>query len=327
MSHLGLRRAASTRQHFLRDVLDGLQGEPKSLPSKYFYDTRGSRLFDAICRLDEYYLTRTELAIMREHAAEMVECLGGRCVLIEYGSGSSLKTQMLLERLKPGSSYVPIDISERHLEQSAARIARKYPAIQVNPVSADFTSTLELPDLAGDGDRRAIYFPGSTIGNFEPAAAVRLLKQIRSLIGPDGGLLIGVDLRKPRDILEPAYNDARGITARFNLNLLRRINRELGADFDLEAFEHSAFFNADEGRIEMHLVSVVDQTVHVQGRSIPFCRDETIHTENSYKHTLRGFAQLAASAGLSVERVWCDAGGLFSVQYLAPHGGGGILSH
>lgn len=320
MSHTGLRRAASTRQQFLRDVLEGLQREPKSLPSKYFYDARGSRLFDAICRLDEYYLTRTELAIMREHAAEMVECLGGRCALIEYGSGSSLKTQMLLDHLKPGSTYVPIDISERHLEQSAARIARKYPAIFVHPLCADFTGKIELPVLAGEGDRRAVYFPGSTIGNFDPAAAVKLLKQIRRLIGADGGLLIGVDLRKSRDILESAYNDGRGITARFNLNLLRRINRELGADFDLEAFEHSAFFNADDGRIEMHLVSAADQTVHLQGRSIRFCRGETIHTENSYKHTLRGFGQLAAAAGLSVERVWCDAAGLFSVQCLAPRG-------
>lgn len=327
MSHAGLRRAASIRQQFLRDVLEGLQREPKSLPSKYFYDARGSRLFDAICRLDEYYLTRTELAIMQGRAAEMVECLGGRCALIEYGSGSSLKTQMLLDQMKPGSTYVPIDISERHLEQSAARIARKYPAIFVHPLCADFTRKIELPALAGEGDRRAVYFPGSTIGNFEPATAVKLLNKIRCLIGADGGLLIGVDLRKSRDVLEAAYNDGRGITARFNLNLLRRINRELGADFDLEAFEHSAFFNADEGRIEMHLVSAVDQTVHVQGRSIPFRRGETIHTENSYKHTLRGFAQLAAAAGLSVERVWCDAGGLFSVQYLAPHGGGGILSH
>ena len=317
MSPTGLRSAASSRQHFLRDVLDGLQRQPKSLPSKYFYDARGSRLFDAICRLDEYYLTRTELAIMRDHVAGMVECLGGGCTLIEFGSGSSLKTQILLEHLQPGSSYIPIDVSERHLERSAAQIARKYPAIFVHPLCADFTGRIEPASLAEDADRRIVYFPGSTIGNFEPAAAVRLLKQIRSLVGTDGGLLIGVDLRKPREILEPAYNDARGITARFNLNLLRRINRELGADFDLETFAHRAFFNADEGRIEMHLVSAADQTIHLHGRNIPFRRGETIHTENSYKHTLDGFAQLADAAGLAVQRVWCDRQRLFSVQYLA----------
>lgn len=321
MSRVRQRPSTSPRQQFLRDVLEGLQAAPKFLPSKYFYDARGSRLFDAICRLDEYYLTRTELAIMREHAAEMAECLGGRCVLIEYGSGSSLKTRALLDHLRPGSVYVPVDISAEHLENSAARIARKYPAIFVHPLCADFTQRVELPIVAAEDDRRVVYFPGSTIGNFEPPAAVRLLTQISELIGGEGGLLIGVDLRKSTRILEPAYNDGRGVTARFNLNLLRRINRELGADFDLENFEHRACFNADEGRIEMHLVSLTDQAVGIQGRTISFRCGETIHTENSYKHTLSGFRRLAGAAGLSLERVWCDADDLFSVQYFSARRG------
>lgn len=316
MPPLRVKPHSSSRQQFLRDVLDGLQAQPKTLPSKYFYDRRGSRLFDAICNLEEYYLTRTELAVMRQYAAEMAECVGRRCVLIEYGSGSSLKTRLLLDRLRPGTTYVPVDISGEHLDQAAARIAQRYPANFVHPVCADFTQPFKLPVFAcGDG-RRTVYFPGSTVGNFEPEQAVRVLAGIADLVGGDGGLLIGIDLRKSRAILEAAYNDVRGVTARFNLNLLRRMNRELGADFDLTAFRHRAFFNSEESRIEMHLVSQCNQSVSIDGREISFRKGESIHTENSYKHTLTAFRRLAAEAGWQVERVWCDANELFSVQYL-----------
>lgn len=318
MSRVRVQPTASARQQFLRDVLQGLQAQPKTLPSKYFYDERGSRLFDAICGLDEYYLTRTEVAILRDHAAEMADCVGGPCVLIEYGSGSSLKTGILLDHLPPGATYVPVDISGEHLHRAAAGIAQRYPTVAVSPVCADFTRPFDLP--ADEDGRRVAYFPGSTIGNFEPPAAVELLANIAALVGGGGGLLIGVDLRKSPRILEPAYNDRRGVTARFNLNLLRRINRELGADFDLARFQHHAFFNGSDGRIEMHLISLADQTVRLGGRRIELRHGETIHTENSYKHSLDGFRRLAAAAGWSVEQIWCDPGRLFSVQYLLARG-------
>jgi L-histidine N-alpha-methyltransferase len=303
------------RERFLADVLHGLAQHPKTLPCKYFYDERGSALFDRICTLPEYYPTRTELGILRRHAGAMAAALGPRCLLVEYGSGSSTKTRLLLDRLVAPAAYVPVDISREHLVYSAEALAAHYPHLRVVPVCADFTQPFALPELAG-ADRVVGYFPGSTIGNFAPAEARKFLASVAEQCGPGGALLIGVDLEKPRSVLEPAYDDARGITAEFNRNLLRRVNRELGGDFDLAAFDHRAFWNAALGRVEMHLVSRHDQVVHLAGRPIPFAKGESIHTENSHKYELAGFAELAAAAGFGVERVWTDDAGLFSVQLL-----------
>lgn len=301
---------------FRTDVLAGLSRTPKSLPCKYFYDERGSRLFEEICRLDEYYLTRTELAVMRAHAGEMAERLGRRCLLVEFGAGSGLKTRILLDSLQEPAGYVPVDVAGRTLERTAVELRQRYPGLIVAPVCGDFTRPLVLPSVPPPRGRTAVYFPGSTIGNFGPAEAVALMRQIATLVGEGGGLLIGVDLKKDRTVLEPAYNDSRGVTAEFNHNLLARINRELGAGFQLDRFEHLAFFNETESRIEMHLVSRCAQTVRVGDVEFRFARGERVHTENSYKYGLDQFRELATAAGLSVETVWCDANRLFSVQYL-----------
>ena len=303
------------RERFLSDVLEGLARSAKTLPCKYFYDARGSALFDRICTLPEYYPTRTELAILRRHAGAMAAAIGPRCLLVEYGSGSSTKTRLLLDRLADPAAYVPVDISREHLLQSAAALAAHYPRLRVIPVCADFTRPFALPDVP-DAARAVGYFPGSTIGNFAPADARKFLADVAEQCGPGGALLIGVDLTKPRSVLEPAYDDARGVTAEFNRNLLRRANRELGADFDLAAFDHRAFWNASLGRVEMHLVSRRDQVVRIAGQAIPFAKGESIHTENSHKYELAGFAALAAAAGFTVERAWIDDAELFSVQLL-----------
>lgn len=316
MSEIVVQDETLTKQQFLDDVVSGLQNADKSIPCKYLYDERGSQLFEQICELDEYYLTRTELGIMRSHAAEMAARLGAECVLVEYGSGSSLKTKLLLERLESPAAYVPVDISRTHLEQTAQRIARRYPQLVVRPVCADFTKPFTLPKIESSARRTAVYFPGSTIGNFGPRDATALLKAIAKLAGEGGGLLIGVDLHKRREILEQAYDDDQGVTEEFNLNILAHINRELDADFQLDQFRHRARFNEEESRMEMHLVSTTEQTVRVDGEEIELAANEAIHTENSYKYTLERFEQLARSAGFSVEKVWCDDDRLFSVQYL-----------
>jgi dimethylhistidine N-methyltransferase len=310
-----LRDLAPQRGRFLADVLDGLTRPHKSLPCKYFYDERGSALFDRICELPEYYPTRTELGILRRHAPAMAEALGPLCLVVEYGSGSSTKTSLLLEPLERPAAYVPVDISREHLLRSAAALARRHPGLRVIPVCADFTQPFSLPRVP-NARRRVAYFPGSTIGNFAPPEASKFLAGVAAQCGAGGALLIGVDLRKSRSILEPAYDDSQGVTAEFNRNLLRRINRELGADFDGGAFDHRAFWNAEEGRVEMHLVSRRAQVVQLAGRRIPLAPGETIHTENSHKYDLAGFAELARSAGFEVERVWTDPARLFSVQLL-----------
>ncbi len=301
---------------FLDDVRCGLAAEEKSIPCKYFYDARGSQLFDQITQLEEYYPTRTELAIMARYVDEMVERLGPRCLLVEYGSGSSLKTRILLEHMREPAGYVPIDISGDHLAASARRIARAYPGLDVRPVTADYTSPFHVPDHAFDALRTVVYFPGSTIGNFEPPAARDFLLRMRRVAGPGGGLLIGVDLAKDPSILEAAYNDARGVTAAFNKNLLCRINRELGATFDLDAFRHEAVYNVEEGRIEMYLISRADQVARLGFDLIRLKAGERIRTEYSYKYTLERFTTLASDAALEVRDVWVDEDRLFSVQYL-----------
>lgn len=295
-------------------MLDGLSAPRKTLPCKYFYDARGSELFDRICELPEYYPTRTETAILRDRIDEIAEVMPFGAALIEYGSGSSTKTRLLLDRLDDLAAYVPVDISGSHLLRSAWRLRARYPRLSVRPVCADFTQPFNLPDL--DDRPRVVFFPGSTIGNFGPEDAVDLLAGMADVAGPGGGLLIGVDLLKSPEILIPAYDDAAGVTAAFNLNLLARINRELGGTFDLDAFSHRAVFNDDLGRIEMHLVSEIEQVAEVDGTPFRFAEGETIHTENSHKYSREQFAALAARAGWRVDTVWTDPAELFSVQYL-----------
>ncbi len=311
-----VRRRGPDAARIRAEVLRGLRRRPKDLPCKYFYDELGSRLFEDICELDEYYLTRAELAIMRRHAGAMAATIGPRCCLIEFGSGSSRKTRLLLDHLEEPAAYVPIDISEAALEASARALTADYPGLDVLPVCADFTRPFDLPELP-PAARRAVYFPGSTVGNFGPAAAGRLLRRIRRLCGRGGGLLIGYDLKKDPAVLNAAYNDSRGVTAEFNLNLLRHINRELGADFQLDGFRHLAFYNAEQGRIEMHLVCTRPQTVHIGRARVDLAEGETIRTEYSYKYAVAEFSALAEGAGLRPRQAWTDAAGLFCVQYLA----------
>lgn len=301
---------------FRREVLDGLLRRRKRLACKFFYDEQGSRLFDRICALPEYYLTRTEMRIMRDHAADMAARIGPACELVEYGSGSSIKTRILLDALQSPGVYVPVDISREHLRRSAEALSHAYPTVEVLPVCADYTRDFELPVPDRSTRQRFVYFPGSTIGNFEPHEAFAFLRRVARVVGSGGGLLIGVDLKKDPTILHAAYNDAAGVTAAFNLNLLARINRELGGDFNLAHFQHYAYYNPGEGRIEMHLVSTAAQSVHIGPTTIRFERGESIHTECSHKYTPEQFAELAEWAGFDVAQVWTDADDLFSVQYL-----------
>ena len=301
-------------------MLRGLRAPKKELPCKYFYDEVGSALFEQITELEEYYPTRTELGIMERHAAEMAGLLGPRCLLIEYGSGSSVKTRRLLDQLRDPAGYVPIDVSGEHLRRSARALGEEYPDIEVLPLCADFTRPLGLPACRKPAARRVVYFPGSTLGNFTPEAALALLRQTAGLCGRGGGLLLGIDLRKDPRVIEAAYNDRRGVTAAFNRNILVRINRELGADFDIEQFAHRAFYNAAQGRIEMHLVSRRDQVVRVGGMPFFFAAGESIHTENSYKYSLPALTDLAEAGGFAVERVWTDERQYFSVAYLTRTG-------
>jgi dimethylhistidine N-methyltransferase len=311
-----LRDRAPDVLRMREEVWAGLAAPRKTLPCKWLYDARGSALFERICELPEYYPTRTELAILEAHAGEMAERLGPRCLLVEYGSGSSRKTRLLLDRLVEPAGYVPIDISRSALAASAHALAEAYPGLEVLPVCADYAEPVELPRPRRPAERRAVFFPGSTIGNFTPPDAQRFLARMARVAGPGGGVLIGADLRKDPALLEAAYDDAAGVTAAFDRNLLVRINRELGADFPVERFQHRALWNEADGRVEMHLVSLDARTVTVAGRRFAFAAGESIHTENSYKYTLPGFAALAAGAGLAVRRVWTDPRGWFSVQWL-----------
>lgn len=313
LAHVAPRAAAG----FLQEVLAGLTVSPKHLPCKYFYDKRGSELFDRICLLDEYYLTRADLQIMERYAAEMGAQIGPGVMLVEFGSGSSVKTRYLLDALPQPAAYVPVDISREHLQQTSAELARDYPGLEILPVAADFTGEFTLPLSTRAPTRTAVYFPGSTIGNFMPGQAVALLGQITRLCGAGGGLLIGIDLKKDARTIEAAYNDALGVTAEFNLNLLRHINRELGADFDLELFTHRAVYNPAAGRVEMYLVSREPQAVTLGGTVIEFARGETICTEYSHKYTVEEFAALAAEAGLTLRRQWTDRDRYFGVLHFA----------
>lgn len=300
---------------FARDVVTGLSRPQKALPAKYFYDAEGSALFEAITELPEYYPTRTELALMRETAGEMAAAIPPGAALVEFGSGASTKTRLLLDAAPQIEVYAPIDISAAALDAAAASLDADYPALTVAPLVEDFTKALELPQAARERPRMG-FFPGSTIGNFTPDEVVEFLAGARTLLGEGAGFLIGIDLAKEEETLTAAYDDAQGVTAAFNLNLLKRINRELAGDFDLSGFQHRAVWNAQESRMEMHLVSLRDQSVHAAGRRFRFAAGETIHTENSYKFTLERFEQLAAAAGWKLERAWKSAAPSFTVVLL-----------
>ncbi len=296
----------------LADVLAGLGATRKTLPPKLFYDEVGARLFERICKLDEYYLTRSELSILRARAGEIADFIGPRAALIEYGSGAATKVRFLLDALRDPAAYVPIDISREQLSRVAADLEADYPALAVRPICGDYTRLLPLPSLPPHA-RRVAFFPGSTIGNFHPAEAAAFLTRVRRTVGTGGALVIGVDRRKDAAVLHAAYDDPQGVTAAFNRNVLRRINRELGADFDLASFRHVAFFNDDASRIEMHLESTRDQSVHVAGSTFDFARGETIWTESSYKYDEEQLATVASAAGFRLDRLWTDANELFWV--------------
>jgi dimethylhistidine N-methyltransferase len=310
-------RALTPLERFRREVLHGLRSDPRTLPCKYFYDERGSELFERICNLPEYYITRTELAVMRRHAAEMAALIGENARIIEFGSGSSQKTQVLLDHARCPAAYVPVDISPVPLRESLPRLSARYWGLEILPVCADFTQRFYPPRPVRTPRRTVIYFPGSTIGNFSPRRTERLLRRMARLAGSLGGLVIGVDLRKPASILEPAYNDASGVTREFNLNLLARINRELDADFDLSLFLHRAVYNEAAGRIEMHLISRRPQSVQVGECSFELARGSRIRTECSYKYEVAAFALLARRAGWQLRRVWTDEQNWFGVLYLS----------
>jgi L-histidine Nalpha-methyltransferase len=304
---------------FATDVLSGLSKRQKELPCRWFYDVRGSDLFEEITRLPEYYPTRSEIEILERRAAEIAGVGPADGVMVEFGSGSSRKTEILLSALPHLAAYAPIDVSITALEDAARRLNGRFPKLRVLPVIGDFSGDVRLPPELPQA-RRLGFFPGSTIGNFQPVAARDLLVRFARLLGQDANLVVGVDLRKSTEILLPAYDDASGVTAEFNRNLLGRINVELGADFDLEQFAHEAVWNDEESRVEMRLVSRRDQSVRVLGRVFRFKASERIHTENSYKHTIDGFRRLAEQAGWRPTHVWTDEAQRFSVHCLAAEG-------
>ena len=305
-----------TKNRELQEIVEGLSEEQKQISPKYFYDERGSQLFDEITRLPEYYLTDTEIGIMRDNIDEMVALIGKQASLIEFGSGTSIKTRILLEHLSELAAYVPVDISEDFLLESAEQIRETFPHIDVRPVAADFTKPFELPTPTVMPIRNVVYFPGSTIGNFEYDDAMSLLRVMHHEAGRGGALLIGVDLQKDPQIIEDAYNDSAGVTAEFNLNMLSHLNRDYGANFDVDEFEHSANYDPEEGRVVIELVSQTDQVVEIGDAEFEIADGEKILTEYSHKYTLKGFEQMANDAGFEVAHVWTDENDLFSVQFL-----------
>ncbi len=304
-------------EYSFRDaVLGGLSETPKSLPCKFFYDARGSALFEAICEVPEYYLTRTELGILETHAPMIAERIGPHCRLIELGSGASRKVRLLLNALQAPLAYIPVDISRDFLRDAAASIAADFPELEVVAVCADYTRPFELPSISGPAGKRVGFFPGSTIGNFEPEAVVAFLAHCGRLLGPGAEMLIGADVKKDKAVLDAAYNDSEGLNAAFNLNLLHRISKELDSDIVIDDFAHIAFYNPDKGRVELYIRSLKDQSAVIAGRRFSFAAGEMIHTENSYKYAIPEFRALAARAGFSALDTWTDADGKFSVHYL-----------
>ena len=301
------------REEFRRAVVDGLSASPRAIPAKFLYDARGSALFDEICELPEYYLTRTETEILKQRAHEIGRRAGPGCALIEFGSGSSVKSRLLIDALPELALYAPIDISRQHLDATAARLRRDYPGLRVEPVCADFMGP--VPPIESKG-RRLGFFPGSTIGNLTPEEATAFLRNARTLLGDDGALVLGADLKKDPQRLHDAYNDSAGVTAAFTLNLLRRMNRELQGTFDLSAFAHEAFYDEAEGRIEIYFRSLKPQSVTVAGKRFEFGAGERVHTEYSYKYDTADLAALAESSGFRLAETWTDPERLFAVVYL-----------
>lgn len=312
------------RRTFLRAVLNGLRHRPRSLPCRYFYDARGSTLFEAICRTPEYYLTRAELAILEQHGPSIAKALGPGVILVELGSGSAVKTRLLLDQLASPAAYVPVDISASALRETARRHRRAFPDVPVRPVCDDFAERLPLPAVVDEArpGARVVFFPGSTIGNFAPPAAVALMARVARLIRPGGAFLVGVDLVKDPAVMEAAYNDAAGFTEQFNRNVLTRLRDELGVDVDPESFEHRAVWDEQASAIQSYLVSRRAQTFRVEGEDIAFAAGEAIHTESSHKYSAETFAALAEQAGLVPEADWTDDDGLFSVRLLRAAPGG-----
>jgi dimethylhistidine N-methyltransferase len=310
-----LKRSKSEQEEFAASVLDGLARRPRAIPCRFFYDARGCELFEQITQLDEYYPTRTETALLEAHGAEIAALAGPGRVLVEFGSGSSRKTSLLIAALRDLPAYVPIDVSAESLQEAAGWLSLRHSSLRTVPVVADFTRPAKLPEIAQARPKLG-FFSGSTIGNLGHDEARAFLKNAARLLGPGSRFLIGVDLKKPEHILIPAYDDARGITASFNLNLLARINRELGGDFDLDGFAHEAIYNAEAGRIEIYIVSLARQRVRVLGREFAFARGERIHTENSHKYSVPGFQALAGDAGWEPVKAWTDKQQLFSLHLL-----------
>ena len=306
-----------TVEEFRQSVMMGLGQSPKTLPCKFFYDAEGSRLFDRICELPEYYPTRTECALLAERAGDIADLAGPQACLVEFGSGAGVKIRLLLRALQQPAAYIPVDISRTHLLHAASSLAADFPGLRIAPVCADYTFAFALPSVSGVRARRMMgFFPGSTIGNFSPREAGEFLRRTGRLLGSGSMMIVGVDTPKGGDILEAAYDDAAGVTAAFNLNLLHRINRELGADFDVDGFVHEARWNGEKSRVEMHLVSKIATSVTIGGQRFVFAEGETIHTENSYKYTVAAFADLGRAAGYHPLAAWTDADGMFSIHAL-----------
>lgn len=299
----------------LDEVISGLVKQQKQLPSKYFYDQCGSDLFEQISYLDEYYLTDCEKEILKENIKEIAEYIGSNVMLIELGSGNSYKTRFLLEELSEMSTYIPVDISEEYLLKTVNQLRLEYPKISIIPIFADYTSHFDLPVSGSDNQKQIVFFPGSTIGNFDLKEVRSFLSNIAEIIAEDSEMLIGVDLKKEAEVLEAAYNDQQGITAQFNKNIIKHINRKLGADFTIDKFKHKAFYNEQAGRVEMHLVSAEQQTVTIDDTVFQFEEGESIHTENSYKYSIDEFEELV-SEWYNVKKVWTDEKDYFSLQYL-----------
>jgi len=306
---------------FISDAIAGLSSNPRTLPSKYFYDERGAALFQKICDLPEYYITRTEIDILDRNRAEIASHLGPNIELIGLGTGAGTKTRILIEALETPAVYIPVDISEKQLRESTANFRKTFPDLEILPVCADYLQPVVLPSPHRKPARNVVYFPGSTIGNFEPDEAVQFLRRVANVCRENGGLLIGADLKKARDVLEAAYNDRAGVTAQFNLNLLARANRELGADFDLDQWRHRAIYNSDAGRIEMYLISESDQFVHLDEQRFHFRRSEKIVTEFSYKYSPQEFSALAGKAEFEFAHMWTDDARLFGVFYFVVRSG------
>lgn len=317
-STLEIDGTADEQGEFRNAVTRGLSAPVKTLECKYFYDETGSALFDQICRTPEYYPTRTEIEILSDCAGEIAEAVGTGVELIELGSGASMKTRILLRALRGPRAYVPVDISADYMRHAAESLQRDFPLLTIAPAAADFSKSFQLAPRGGSGDR-LLFFPGSTIGNFDPSEASKFLARMRRDLAPDM-FVIGFDLRKDRKILEAAYDDAAGITAAFNLNLLSRINRDLGGNFDLAKFRHVARFNETDSRVEMHIVSRQAQTVYIDALEVNFAAGESIHSENSYKYSRASFETLAAAAGWRMDRLWTDEKKLFAVALLMPGG-------